>query len=48
MALRYQPSRFPALSPGTRKIASRLGSNANSSLISVVPDEGGRNSFMLW
>ena len=33
--LRYQPSQFPALSPATRKIASRLGSKANSSRISV-------------
>jgi glucose-6-phosphate-specific signal transduction histidine kinase len=28
------------LSPATRKIASRLGSNANSSLISLAPDDG--------
>jgi len=36
------------VSPATGKIASRLGSNANSSLISVVPDDGDRSSFMLW
>lgn len=38
----------PALSPATKKIASRLGSNANSRRVSVLPDEGGRSSFMLW
>jgi hypothetical protein len=31
MALQYQASQLPALSPAIRKIASRLGSNANSS-----------------
>src|SRR5260370_27060314 len=45
MATRYQPSQLPALSPATRKIASRLGSNANSSLISLPPDDGGRSPF---
>src|SRR5258708_6646588 len=48
IASRYQPTQFPALSPATRKIASRLGSNANSSRISVLPDDGGLSSFMLW
>ena len=48
MASRYQPSQFPASSPATRKIASRLGSNANSARISVVRDDGGRSSFILW
>src|SRR5580693_6736431 len=46
-ASRYQPSQLPDLSPATRKIASRTGSNAKRIRISVAPVDAGRNSFML-
>ncbi len=36
MASRYQPSKSPALSRVTEKIASRLGSNANSRHVTLV------------
>ena len=45
----YQRVQFPALSPASRRIACRSGSNANRIRSSVRPAEPGRSSFMfLW
>src|SRR5262249_11362737 len=48
IALRYQPSQLPDLSPATRKMASRVRSKANRMRISLGPDDGGRSSFIWW